>query len=257
MANLNPLALVASYQYQTGHWQEVANHPKGCYMRLDNKERGIRCIVTTSKNDDEACLIFSVKGCANTTTYPSAASVDDINTCIDALYADAEPSDEPFVLAGQPLEKMNDFASGYGLSKPDSILMGKPLVIAMVKHLTKEGLAQEASRIIRSDFNDINELTNTDATNQFFAKHFKLIRRWLKRQATKEGKTSINIVAYAANHVPLLSNNRFSGKDLKAVLVDGDASNPHYDKIAQAATKTAAIALAQNYKNFSAYWIPF
>ena len=257
MSDPNPLALVASYQYQTGNWQAVANHPKGCYMRLDDNERGIRCIVTTTAQDDAACIIFSVKGCANITTYAPIASVDGINACIDDLYADAEPSDESFVLTGQSLEKMNDFARGYGLSKPDSIVMGKALVIAMVEHLTKEGLAQEASRIIRSDFSDIDKLTDTDITNQFFANHFKLIKKWFKRQATKEGKPSNNVIAYAANHVPLLNNNRFNSKDLKAVLVDGNIDNPHYEAIAQAATKTTAIAIAQNYKNFSAYWIPF
>lgn len=165
--------------------------------------------------------------------------------------------DRVMTVEEQQIEKMEDFTKGYGLTKPASVIMGTALVQSMTEHLTKEGLQAQVCQLAAANFEGIEMLTNTKHTNQFFANNFKLIKRWLKRRANKEGKTSSNVVAYASHHVPLLNNNRFPSKDLKAVLIDGNKENPYYDVIANAATKTAAIALAQNYKNFSFYWIPF
>lgn len=257
MSNTPTLSLVAALQKETGYWSEVFVNPEGVYLRLSNPERGIECSVTSLAAEKDVHIIFSVKGCANIDTYAPADNHDFINDCISQLFADANPSDTPFVLTDRQLEEMTDFTEGYGLTKPASLIMGKDLINAMVDHITKEGLFEDSCRIVRKDFNGIGKLDNIEETTNFFSVNYKLIKRWLKRQAIAEQKISNNTVVYAKNYLPIISDKNFSAKDIKAVLIDNNKSNPYYIDIADAITKETALALAKNYKNFSAFWIPF
>ena len=157
----------------------------------------------------------------------------------------------------QQLEKLKDFIEGYRLKHPASVIMGESLIKAITEYLTPEVLQTQTHQITEGKLDRFAVLNNTDQTKQFFSKHQKLIKKWLKRVAKEKGMRTGDIVTYFSHHAALPSNERFSGTNLKAVLIDNDQHNQQYNAIANAVTKYAAIAVAQNYIDFDYHWIPF
>lgn len=126
--------------------------------------------------------------------------------------------------------------------------MGKSLAYAMLDHVVSERFLSQSFAIAELRLLNMEKLSRREYTTEFFnANRFK-IKVWFGHIAIRAG--SKEAMDYTRDNIITLSRLGVSSDDLMAVIGLGDKTNPHYEDIADAATKFVALTLANGFNEF-------
>lgn len=257
MSKFTILGLVADLQRETGNWLEVQLSEAGDHLRLSHRDFQHECRVAANTRSKLAKITMSSEGCHDAVATEPRHSPYEINRCINALYKEFEcPVDAPaFILSDVQSAEIDNFIYG-GTVRNAPLFMSDKLVQAMVHFMEKEVLAEHLYKLSRGDFEGIKQFEDKELNTAFFFVQQKQIKKWLQRTSKAMGGNNHNFGLATKEQMPEILR-VFSSSDITEVIVDNNTQNAHHAEILDATTKAVAMYIAQCYKKFSYFWIPF
>lgn len=220
-----------------------------------NNDNDLTCTVLL---DDSGETVSVVTQLAGQKTLRNKAVVDDgfaVNRVIFAQAREIDPNYDYGEISSAEKWMITDFLHDYGTAQLDYIIMGETLITTLLDGIGVENLVRREYQFARGDFSGSLMLSNLCSTVAFFMKMRPEIKAWLKRDAKHLG------LRYAVDsNNPILAplfEAGYSLKDLKAIIVTGDTTNPHYILVADLMTKALALRLTNNFTAFTNNWLPF
>lgn len=258
MSKFTILGLVAELQEETGHWLEVQLSSAGDHLRLSNRNFQHKCTVAANERTKMAKITMSSEGCRDMVAAEPRHSPYEINRCINAMFNEVNsPVDaSAFKLSSIQAVEIDNFICGGGSMRNAPLFMSDALVQAMIHFMSKEVLAEYLYKLTRGDFDGIREFEDAELNHAFFMMQRKHIKKWMQRTSKAFGGKNNNFGLATKEQIPSILH-QFSISDIKEVVADDNKRNPRYKEITDAITKAVAMHIAQCYKNFSHYWIPF